>query len=68
MNRSAEAAPEESPVFTVSKQRVLMKDIESERRGDGAVAITSQRLNIKLDKLTTYVLATGELTTGGPRN
>jgi hypothetical protein len=68
VNRSAEAAPEESPVYTVSKQRVLMKDIESERRSDGAVAITSQRLNIKLDKLTTYVLATGELTKGGARN
>jgi hypothetical protein len=65
MNRSAESAPE-SPVYSVSKHRVLMKDIESERHDDGAVAITSNRFNIKLDKLTTYVLATGDLTPGSP--
>jgi hypothetical protein len=30
------------------------------------VAISSKRFNIKVDKLTTYVLATGELTTRKP--
>ncbi len=66
MNGSGDAAPE-SPVYTLSKKRVPMKDIESEQRDDGTVTLTSQRLNIKLDKMTTYVLATGELT-AGPRN
>ena len=65
MSRSAESAPE-SPVYTVSKRRVPMKDVESEGNNDGAVAITCKRFNIRLDKLTTYVLATGDLPAGGP--
>jgi hypothetical protein len=63
MNRSAEAAPE-SPVYILSKRRFLMKDVESEHNSDGAVTISSRYFNIKLDKSTTYVMATGEL---GPR-
>jgi len=63
LNRSAESAPE-SPVYIVSKRRFLMKDVDSEHNSDGAVAISSRRFNIKLDRLTTYVLATGELTSG----
>ncbi len=66
MNGGAETAPE-SPVYTPSKQRLPMKDIECERRDDGTLTLTSQRFNIKLDKMTTYVLATGELT-AAPRN
>ena len=38
-----------------------MKNVESARNSDGAIAITSNRSNIKLDKLTTYVLATNDL-------
>jgi hypothetical protein len=38
-----------------------MKNVESTRNGDGAVSLTSKSFNIKLDKLTTYVLATGDL-------
>jgi hypothetical protein len=34
-----------------------MKDIESARSADGALDIVSKRTNIKLDRLTTYVLA-----------
>lgn len=66
VNGSAESAPE-SPVYTLSKQRVLMKDIESERKDDGVIAITSNRFNLKLDKLTTYVLATGDLPAAAPK-
>jgi len=52
------------PVATanLSDNRALMKDVESTRHGDGAVALSSKRVNIKLDKSTTYVLAMGELT------
>jgi hypothetical protein len=64
MSGGTEAAPQSS-VYTVSKQRVMMKDVESERNRNGAVAITSRRFNIKLDKLTTYVLATGDVTIPG---
>jgi hypothetical protein len=65
MSEGARSAPEPT-IYTVAKQRVLMKDVESELNSEGAVAITSKRFNIKLDKLTTYVLATGELTSRKP--
>jgi hypothetical protein len=48
----------------ISKHRVLMKNVESTRNGDGAVTLTSKRSNIKLDKTTTYVLAAGDLAAG----
>jgi hypothetical protein len=38
-----------------------MKNVESTRNSDGAVSLTSKSFNIKIDKLTTYVLATGDL-------
>jgi hypothetical protein len=38
-----------------------MKDVESVRNSDGAVTITSKRFNIKLNKQTIYVLASGDL-------
>jgi hypothetical protein len=44
-----------------SQNRVAMKDVESSVDGDGNVAITSTHANLKLDKSTTYVLATGDL-------
>ncbi len=49
------------PTSPISDKRVMMKDVESTRRSDGTVALSSKRMNIKLDKSTTYVLATGEL-------
>jgi hypothetical protein len=58
--RDTSAAPL-SPASSISKHRVLMKNVESTRDSDGAVALTSRRSNIKLDKLTTYVLATSDL-------
>lgn len=50
------------PTSNVSDRRIAMKDIDSVHLDDGALAITSARLNIKLDKVTTYVLASGDLT------
>ena len=50
-----------SPASAISKHRVLMKNVESARSSDGAVTLTSKRLNLKLDKITTYVLAAGDL-------
>jgi hypothetical protein len=38
-----------------------MKDVESSVDAEGNVALTSTRANLKLDKSTTYVLATGDL-------
>jgi hypothetical protein len=45
------------PSYITSKHRVLMKDVDSIRNSDGAVTLTSSRTNLKIDKLTTYVLA-----------
>src|ERR1700674_1290330 len=50
-----------SPSSNISKHRALMKNVESTRTSDGAVTLTSKSFNIKIDKLTTYVLATGDL-------
>jgi hypothetical protein len=38
-----------------------MKNVDSTRTSDGAVTLASKRFNIKIDRLTTYVLATGDL-------
>jgi hypothetical protein len=53
-----------APASSISKQRVRMKNIESMRNGDGPVVLVSAKSNIKLDKVTTYVLANGELLAG----
>ncbi len=50
-----------SPSSGTSKHRVLMTNVESMSNSDGAVTLTSKRFNIKLDKVTTYVLAAGDL-------
>jgi hypothetical protein len=50
-----------SPASNISKHRVLMKNVESLCDKDGAVAIISKQSNIKLDKTTTYVFASGDL-------
>jgi hypothetical protein len=49
---------------SISEHRTLMNNVESTHDRDGAVAITSKRVNIKLDKRTTYVLASSELAGG----
>ena len=51
------SAVPETPASTISNQRVRMKDVESLRTSDGAIVIASSHSNLKLDKLTTYVLA-----------
>jgi len=51
------------PTSSVSDHRILIKDVDSAHNGDGTIALTSAHSNIKLDKSTTYVLATGDLTT-----
>jgi hypothetical protein len=55
------ASAPNTPSSTASNRRVLMKDIESAKNNDGVIAIVSKNTNIKLDKLTTYVLSTGDL-------
>jgi hypothetical protein len=56
-----DASAPNTPSSTSSNHRVLLKDVESAKNSDGVIAIVSKSTNIKLDKLTTYVLATGDL-------
>jgi hypothetical protein len=39
-----------------------MKDVETISGNDGTLALVSKRSNLKLDKLTTYVFASSDLT------
>jgi hypothetical protein len=62
--RSSSLGPPDAlppPPGRASQNRVAMKDVESSVDADGNVAITSTHSNLKLDKSTTYVLATGNL-------
>ncbi len=52
------------PPPRVSESRVAMKDVESTRRDDGTIVLTSKKSDIKLGKTLTYVLGSGELATG----
>jgi hypothetical protein len=63
-SRNDDPAPT-APKSIISQHRVVMKDVESTRNTDGAVSLTSKRFNIKLDKTTTYVFATGSLAGSG---
>ncbi len=54
------AGPEAaSPASNISKHRILMKDVQSIRNPDGAIVLTDQHSDLKLDRVTTYVLASG---------
>ena len=55
------SAVPDTPNATTSNHRMLMQDVETARGADGTLALVSKRTNIKLDKLTTYVLAGDDL-------
>jgi hypothetical protein len=59
-NKDAGQAPA-SPASSISKHRVLMKNVQSFRNPDGTVVLIDQRSDLKLDKITTYVLASGDM-------
>jgi hypothetical protein len=46
-----------TPASVTSKRRAPMKNVEADRNSDGTVALVSKNGNIKLDRLTTYILA-----------
>jgi hypothetical protein len=61
--QGSEPGPTHLALVEYFEHRVLMKDVESKRDPDGTVSLTSTRFNLKIDKLTTYVLAAGDLLT-----
>ena len=54
----------DAPGSIISSKRVLMKNVKSASGADGSVVLVSSRSNIKLNKVTTYVLAINELLPG----
>ena len=57
---SGSAVPD-TPSATTSNHRILMRDIATTGGSDGAITLVSTKTNLKLDKLTTYVLANTDL-------
>lgn len=53
-----------APASVISMKRVLMKNVESASDADGSVVLVSSHSNIKLNKVTTYVLAMNDLVPG----
>jgi hypothetical protein len=51
-----------APVATTGNHPVRMKGVDTESSNEGAIAIVCKTANLKLDKLTIYVLAGSELT------
>jgi hypothetical protein len=50
-----------TPSAITSNHRVQIKNVDTSTNDDGTLALVSKRGNIKLDKLTIYVLASGDL-------
>ena len=59
-DKSTGSVPD-TPSSTTSNRPVLMKNVTLAPTDDGGIALVSQRANVKLDKLTTYVLAASAL-------
>jgi len=56
--------PSNIPAAVMSDHPVPLKNMNSKRNEDGSMIITCEKSNIKLDKSTTYILATTELVAG----
>jgi len=54
----------DAPATVISTKRVLLKNVQSANGADGSVVLVSSRSNIKLNKVTTYILAVKELVPG----
>jgi len=54
-NNYSDAVPNMTAAVTLPR-RIPMKDVMSGKHDDGTVVIASTHSNVKLDKLTTYVL------------
>jgi hypothetical protein len=49
----------DTPSSAVAHHRIPMKDVDTTQSDEGIITISSSHMNLKLDRLTTYVLATG---------
>ena len=53
-----------APASVISTRRVLMNNVKSESGTDGSVILVCSRSNIKLNKVTTYLVAMSEVLPG----
>jgi hypothetical protein len=60
-SEKAKSSVPDTPAAVTSNHPTLMKNVDSVRKDDGSLEIVSAHSSIKLDKLTTYVLATDDL-------
>lgn len=51
----------DTPTSVTSSRRAQMKNVESTAEADGTISLASHHNNIKIDRLTTYVLSGAEL-------
>lgn len=54
-------SPVETTASITSRQRVRMKDIESQTDNNGIITLVSSHSNINLDNVTTYVISSSDL-------
>lgn len=54
----------DAPATVISTKRIPIKNVQSASGADGTVVLISPRSNIKLNKVTTYILAVNELVPG----
>lgn len=54
---SQNSSPSNTPVLVTSNHRIQMKEVESLDSDDGTITLLNNHRNLKLDKLTTYVLS-----------
>ena len=57
-----DSAVPNASVSATSNQRLQLKNVTSELGSDGTITLVSSHSNIKLDKSTTYLVGTGEVT------
>jgi hypothetical protein len=58
---SYEPSAPDVPKPATSQHREKMKDVDSERTGDGTITLVSKQHNLELDHSTVYVLTPGDL-------
>src|SRR5271154_2761852 len=55
------APPPDTSASVISKHAVAMKNVESQRNSAGGITLVSNRSNLKLDKVTTYIFASDDV-------
>ena len=54
----------DAPASIISKNQILIKNVKSTSGADGSVVLVSSQSNIKLNKVTIYILTNDELLPG----